>query len=195
MKTFKDLFKSSHKQPLDIKPSIDDQSFEVSSSNWSSDSECHSGLSPLDEQSSKSSVIKETHSDLGAMPSVRKTLIQQERSELDNLDQESTNTQPLTDQSIAHSRRRKTPEEIVQHKNDYQREYCKAYRAKKKKEIEDMKELNTSAIDALINVLNANSQFINEADKVNINNTIDYYDRCRKIIQIINHIYGSASTI
>ena len=84
MKTFKDLFKSSHKQPLNIKPSIDDQSFEVSSSNWSSDSE----------QSSKSSVIKETHSDLGAMPSVRKTLIQQERSELDNLDQESTNTQP-----------------------------------------------------------------------------------------------------
>ena len=124
------------------------------------------------------------------MSTVCNTLIQPERSELDNLDQESTNTQPrssnsedirserssskdsLTDQSIAHSRRRKTPEEIVQHKNDYQREYCKAYRAKKKKEIEDMKELNTSAIGALINVFNANSQFINEADKVNINNTI-----------------------
>lgn len=115
------------------------------------------------------------------MSTVCNTLIQPERSELDNLDQESTNTQPwsstpdskesLTDHSIAHSRR-KTPEEIVQHKNDYQREYCKVYRAKKKKEIEDMKELNTSAIGALINVLNANSQFINEADKVNINNTI-----------------------
>lgn len=41
MKTIKDLFKSNHKQPLDIKPSIDDQTFEVSSNNWSSDSECH----------------------------------------------------------------------------------------------------------------------------------------------------------
>ena len=47
MKTFKDLFKSSLKQPLDFKTSIDDQSSEASSSNWSSDSEQSSKSSDL----------------------------------------------------------------------------------------------------------------------------------------------------
>lgn len=162
MKSIKDLFKSSHNQPLDIKPSIDDQTIEVSFNNCPNDSECHSksidfsselpGLSSLDEQRSKSSVIKETH-----------------------------------------SRRRKTPEEIVQHKNDYQRVYCKAYRARKKKEIEDMKELNTSAMNALIKILNANSHLIAEEDMNIINNTIDYNDRCTKIIELINKLYGATS--
>lgn len=168
MKSIKDLFKSNHKQPLDIKPSIDDQTFEVSFNNCPSYSECHSEFEPS----------------ANSTESIQRTLIQQNRSELDNLDQASTNT---------HSRRRKTPEEIVQHKNDYQRVYCKAYRARKKKEIEDMKTINQLAMNALIKILNANSHLINEEDMNIINNTIDYNDRCTKIIELINKLYGTTS--
>ena len=56
-----------------------------------------------------------------------------------------------------------------------------------------MKELIQLSINALINVLNANSQFINAEDTTNINSTTDYYDRCRKIIDLINKLYKSSS--
>ena len=56
-----------------------------------------------------------------------------------------------------------------------------------------MKELIQLSINALINVLNANSQFINDEDTTNINSTTDYYDRCRKKIDLINKLYKSSS--
>lgn len=56
-----------------------------------------------------------------------------------------------------------------------------------------MKELYQLAINALINVLNANSQIINEEIKANINNTFGYNDKCRKIISLINELYKSSS--
>ena len=56
-----------------------------------------------------------------------------------------------------------------------------------------MKELHQLAINALINVLNANSQIINAEDSANINSTTDYYDKCRKIIDLIYKLYKSSS--
>ena len=63
----------------------------------------------------------------------------------------------------------------------------------KKNEETLMKELIQLSINELINVLNANSQFINAEVTANINFTTDYYDRCRKIIDLINELYISSS--
>ena len=94
---------------------------------------------------------------------------------------------------MIHSRKRKSPEQIRQHYNDYHREYLKNYRLRKKTEEAQMKELYQLAINALINVLNANSKIISEDIKANINNTIDYNDQCRKIINLTNELYKSSS--
>ena len=91
------------------------------------------------------------------------------------------------------SHKRKSPEQIRQRYNDYHREYLKNYRLRKKNEEAQMKELYQLAINALINVLNANSQIINEEIKANINSTFDYNDQCRKIISLINELYKSSS--
>ena len=56
-----------------------------------------------------------------------------------------------------------------------------------------MKELIQLSINELINVLNANSQFINAEVTANINFTTDYYYWCRKIIDLINELYISSS--
>lgn len=53
-----------------------------------------------------------------------------------------------------------------------------------------MKTINQLAMNALIKVLNANSHLIDEEDKEIINDTIDYNDRCTKIIELINKLYG-----
>lgn len=95
--------------------------------------------------------------------------------------------------SSSSSRRRKTPEEIIKHKFEYQREYLKKWRAKKKKDEESMKTINQLAMNALIKILNANSHLIAEEDMNIINNTIDYNDRCTKIIELINKLYGATS--
>ena len=99
----------------------------------------------------------------------------------------------LYNENSYHSRKLKSPEQIRQHYNDYHREYLKKYRLRKKNEETLMKELIQLSINALINVLNANSQFINDEDTTNINSTTDYYDRCRKKIDLINKLYKSSS--
>lgn len=99
----------------------------------------------------------------------------------------------LYNENSYHSRKHKSPEQIRQHYNDYHREYLKKYRLRKKNEETLMKELIQLSINALINVLNVNSQFINAEDTANINSTTDYYDRCRKIIDLINKLYKSSS--
>ena len=99
----------------------------------------------------------------------------------------------LYNENSYYSRKRKSREQIHQHYNDYHREYLKKYRLRKKNEETLMKELIQLSINALINVLNANSQFINDEDTTNINSTTDYYDRCRKIIDLINKLYKSSS--
>ena len=95
--------------------------------------------------------------------------------------------------NLPSGRRRKTPEEIIKHKYEYQREYLKKWRAKKKKDEESMKTINQLAMNALIKILNANSHLIAEEDMNIINNTIDYNDRCTKIIELINKLYGATS--
>ena len=89
--------------------------------------------------------------------------------------------------------RRKTPEEIIEHKYEYQREYLKKWRAKKKKDEESMKTINQLAMNALIKIINANSHLIAEEDMNIINSTIDYNDRCTKIIVLINKLYGATT--
>lgn len=83
----------------------------------------------------------------------------------------------------------KSPEQIYQYYNDYHREYLKNYRLRKENEDAQMKPLYRFAINALINVLNANSKIISE--EININGTIDYYDQCKKklisLMSFINH--------
>ena len=56
-----------------------------------------------------------------------------------------------------------------------------------------MKTINQLAMNALIKILNANSHLITEENMNIINNTIDYNDRCTKIIELINKLYGATS--
>lgn len=62
---------------------------------------------------------------------------------------------------------------------------------RKKNEEAQIKELFQLSINALINILNANSEIINEEIIASINSTIDYYEKCRKIINLINEFYKS----
>ena len=62
---------------------------------------------------------------------------------------------------------------------------------RKKNEEAQIKELFQLSIKALINILNANSEIINEEIIASINSTIDYYEKCRKIINLINEFYKS----
>ena len=64
---------------------------------------------------------------------------------------------------------------------------------RKKNEEAQIKELFQLSINALINILNANSEIINEEIIASINSTIDYYEKCRKIINLINELYKSYS--
>lgn len=87
------------------------------------------------------------------------------------------------------NKRRKTLEEKIAHRNEYQKEYLKKWRAKKKKDEETMKKINQAAINTITKILNYNSHIINEEDKDDINNTSDYFERCTKIIELLAKIY------
>lgn len=46
-----------------------------------------------------------------------------------------------------------------------------------------------AAINTITKILNYNSHIINEEDKDDINNTSDYFERCTKIIELLDKIY------